>query len=407
MPVHATIFCRKCGHTLPQEKFSFTCPECGAPMRVTPPKTAWESIAKHGLPAPDGRSFLHQWRALLPIADPALIDAISLGEHESPLLRSLRYGPSRGIADLYFKMEMGPTLSLKDRGTALCILKAREYGCKTVCVSSSGNNAASIAAYGARAGLKAVVFVQKHVSAAKIFKSLVYGAQVVRVDGDMAAASKLCAEMVRLHHWFQCGGPNPYRLCAKRTAAFGIVQQLQRAPDTVLIPCGGGAGLVSMHDGFSELLAAGLIEKMPRLVGVQLEACNPTAQAFFKGQATVSPVEKQPSVSDAIMNNSPYWGEYCLQAVRETGGTMVSVSDADFIQAIRDMGREEGLFTEPAGVVSAAALTRLVQMPGFENPGLTVCTLTGHGLNSPQVSTTEGEIPECIAPRPEAVPMFP
>lgn len=406
MPLHVTIVCRKCGHTIPQEQFSLTCPVCAAPMRVMARRNVWEDLSRQGLPAPNGRSFLHQWQALLPIADTTLIDAVSLGEQESPLLRSQRYGARRGVAELYFKMEMGPTLSLKDRGTALCILKAREYGYKTVCVSSSGNNAASIAAYGARAGLNAVVFVQKHVSPAKIFKSLVYGAQVVRVDGDMAAASKLCAEMVRLHNWFQCGGPNPYRLCAKRTVAFGIVQQLQRAPDTVLIPCGGGAGLVAMHDGFSELLAAGLIERMPRLVGVQLEACNPTVQAFFKGQKTVTPVEKKPSLSDAIMNNAPYWGEYCLKAVRETGGTMISVSDADFIQAIRDLGREEGLFTEPAGVVSAAALTRLVHMPGFENPGLTVCTLTGHGLNAPQVATAEHEIPDCIAPKPEAVPLF-
>lgn len=110
-----------------------------------------------------------------------------------------------------------------------------------MCLSSSGNNAASVSAYGSRAGLNPVVFVQKHVSAAKIFKSLVYGGRVVRIDGDMAAASRICGEMVKRRKWFQCGGPNPYRIAAKRTFAYGIVQQLGRAPDTVLIPCGGGA----------------------------------------------------------------------------------------------------------------------------------------------------------------------
>ena len=311
-----------------------------------------------------------------------------------------------GIPDLYFKVEQGPTLSLKDRGTALCVLKALEFGCKTVCLSSSGNNAASVSAYGSRAGLNPVVFVQKHVSAAKIFKSLVYGGRVVRIDGDMAAASRICGEMVKRRKWFQCGGPNPYRIAAKRTFAYGIVQQLGRAPDTVLIPCGGGAGMVAAHDAFREMFAAGVIDRMPRLVGVQLQACDPTARAFHEGRDAVTPVDKKPSLSDAIMNNNPYWGRYCLQAVRETGGTMISVSDADFIRTIRVLGREEGLFTEPAGSVSVAALRYLVKVPGFENPGLTVCNLTGHGLNVPQVATDESETPGVIPPTVEAVEAF-
>ena len=281
-----------------------------------------------------------------------------------------------------------------------------ENGSKTVCLSSSGNNAASISAYGSRAGLRPVVFVQKHVSAAKISKSLVYGGKVIRIDGDMAAASRLCGEMVKEKGWYQCGGPNPYRVAGKRTFAYGIVQQLGRVPDTVLIPCGGGAGMVAAFDGFSEMLEAGIIDRMPRLVGVQLAACNPTATAFHAGKDVVTPVEKKPSLSDAIMNNNPYWGKYCLQAVRATGGTMLSVTDEEFIRAIRELGREEGIFTEPAGVVSAAALTKLLDTPGFEQPGLTVCNLTGHGLNSPQVATSEDEYPQVVAPTLEAVETF-
>lgn len=164
--------------------------------------------------------------------------------------------------------------------------------------------------------------------------------------------------------------------------------------------------MVAAHDAFSELLAAGVIERMPRLVGVQLEACAPTARAFHAGDEVVTPVDKKPSLSDAIMNNNPYWGRYCLKAARETGGTMIAVSDAEFIHAIRELGREEGLFTEPAGSVSVAALRALVKVPGFENPGLTVCNLTGHGLNAPQVATTASENPDAIAPTVEAVEAF-
>ena len=400
------LVCRECGKRIPEAECALSCPDCGAPMRVMFSEASLRQALSAGLHAPEGRSFLRQWRSILPISDESLIDRVSLGEAETPLLPSHRYGEKLGIPDLYFKVEQGPTLSLKDRGTALCVLKALEFGCKTVCLSSSGNNAASVSAYGSRAGLNPVVFVQKHVSAAKIFKSLVYGGRVVRIDGDMAAASRICGEMVKRRKWFQCGGPNPYRIAAKRTFAYGIVQQLGRAPDTVLIPCGGGAGMVAAHDAFREMFAAGVIDRMPRLVGVQLQACDPTARAFHEGRDAVTPVDKKPSLSDAIMNNNPYWGRYCLQAVRETGGTMISVSDADFIRTIRELGREEGLFTEPAGSVSVAALRYLVKVPGFENPGLTVCNLTGHGLNVPQVATDESETPGVIPPTVEAVEAF-
>lgn len=106
------------------------------------------------------------------------------------------------------------------------------------------------------------------------------------------------------------------------------------------------------------------------------------------------------------MNNNPYWGKYCLEAVRTTGGTMITVSDDDFIRAIRALGREEGIFTEPAGVVSVAALDKLTKMPGFEDPGVTVCNLTGHGLNSPQVATSDSEYPEAVEASFEAVEAY-
>ena len=293
------LVCRECGKRIPEAECALSCPDCGAPMRVMFSEASLRQALSAGLPAPEGRSFLRQWRSILPISDASLIDRVSLGEAETPLLPSHRYGEKLGIPDLYFKVEQGPTLSLKDRGTALCVLKALEFGCKTVCLSSSGNNAASVSAYGSRAGLNPVVFVQKHVSAAKIFKSLVYGGRVVRIDGDMAAASRICGEMVKRRKWFQCGGPNPYRIAAKRTFAYGIVQQLGRAPDTVLIPCGGGAGMVAAHDAFREMFAAGIIDRMPRLVGVQLQACDPTARAFHEGRDAVTPVDKKPSLSDA------------------------------------------------------------------------------------------------------------
>lgn len=397
--------CRDCGALISEKDFALSCGKCGAPLRLKfSPDYLRQELAK-GFPAPDSRSFLREWARFLPIDDPGVIDTISLGEVETRLLPSLRLGRSLDVPALHFKLEIGPTLSLKDRGTALCVLKAVEMGRNTLCLSSSGNNAASIAAYGARAGLRSVVFVQRDVSPAKMAKCQVYGGHVVVVDGDMAAASALCAEMVSSRGWFQCGGPNPYRVAGKRMFAYGIVRQLGRAPDTVLIPCGGGAGMVAAWDGFSELYEAGVIKTMPRLVGVQLEACNPTATAFAQGKETVTPVVKKPSLSDAIMNNNPCWGTYCLQAVRQTGGTFISVSDAEFIKAIKDLAAMEGIYAEPAGAVSVAALAKL-RAAGFGDPGLTVCNITGHGLNFPQATAGDFAIPAPIPATVEAVEAF-
>ena len=155
------LVCRECGKRIPEAECALSCPDCGAPMRVMFSEASLRQALSAGLPAPEGRSFLRQWRSILPISDESLIDRVSLGEAETPLLPSHRYGEKLGIPDLYFKVEQGPTLSLKDRGTALCVLKALEFGCKTVCLSSSGNNAASVSAYGSRAGLNPVVFVHQ------------------------------------------------------------------------------------------------------------------------------------------------------------------------------------------------------------------------------------------------------
>lgn len=398
--------CRRCG-AMEEKNLNITaCPHCGGELRVAFDAGELRKVLSRGFPKEEGRSLMEQWFDILPVTDASLIARVSLGERETPLLPSHRYGAAHGVEKLFFKIEQGPTLSLKDRGTALCVLKALEAGCDTVCVASSGNNAASVSAYGSRAGLRPVVFVQRQVSEAKIFKSLLYGGRVVRIDGDMAAASAVCNEMVRRRGWFQCGGPNPYRIAGKRTFAYGLVRQLGRAPDTLLIPCGGGAGMVAAYDAFREMAEAGVIERMPRLVGVQLAACDPTARAFHAGADKVTPVEKRPSLSDAIMNNNPYWGRVCLEAVRATGGAMISVSDEEFVRAIRRLGSEEGIFCEPAGAVTSAALERLTALPGFADPGLTVCNVTGHGLNAPHIAADKGRIPPLTAATADAVEAF-
>jgi len=396
-----------CDTTIPESDFRLACPKCEEPLEVGYDLREMKEVLQQAPVAYSSQSFLEQWRAILPIEDPELINVVSLGEPQTPLVKSSRLGERFGAGDLRLKLEMGPTLSLKDRGTSLCALKALELGYDTICVASSGNNAASVAAYAARAGLESVVFIQRNTSPAKVFKCLVYGARVVRIDGDMSVACRLCGEMLERHRWMHAGGPNPYRIAAKRTAAYEIVWQLgDRTPDVIVIPCGGSAGIVAAYSGLSEMVEMGILATMPKLAGVQLAACDPVTRAFEEGRESVTPVEKAPSFSDALMNNNPYWGRQALIAARKTGGFFISVSDNEVADAIRDLGSEEGVFTEPAGAVSVAGLRKAIGAGLLPESQCAVCMLTGSGLNAPQAAFESRELPEVVAADVEAVESY-
>lgn len=405
--IHKNILgltCKACGQEWPEKKFRLSCPDCSSPLEVIHDLSGIRRYLKTGWPKPHGVPLLKQWEKLLPISHPELIIKTSLGETQTPLVQSKAVGPQLGLDDLRFKVEIGPTLSLKDRGTSLCALKAVELGFEAMCVASSGNNAGSVAAYAARAGLPSIVFVQRTSSPAKLAKIVNCGARLVRVDGDMSMASKLCGQIRELHHWMESGGPNPYRMAAKRLVAYEITTQMEgQVPDTVLFPCGGSAGIAAAHMGFCELKEMGLIERLPKLIGVQLSACAPVARAFEKGLNKVAPVNKKPSFSDALMNNSPYWGDRAIMAARETGGAFISVSDQEVQAMLYEMGRTEGFFLEPAGVVAVAGLKKLVRQKLIAGITQVVCTLTGHGLNALKSGHPEKTLPDPLPPDPEYV----
>ena len=404
---HSTgLFCEQCGEGIPESKFRLKCPSCGGPLEVRYDLEQMKKALSDRPPKSGSGSLLKQWIDVLPIADPELIDRISIGETETPLLSSSKIGRQVGIEDLKFKVELGPTLSWKDRGTSLCMLKALELGYDTVCLPSSGNNAASAAAYAAKAGLSAVVFVKKDTPAAKILKIAACGAKVVRVDGDMAAGHRLCWEMLERHRWFHVGSPNPYRITAGRTVAYEVIFQMGgRVPDAVLFPVAAGAGMVAGYLGFLELFQMGLIPSMPRLVGVQLEACDPLTQAFNKGMNQFQPVAIKPSLSTSLMSSDPYWGIQALKAARETNGLFLSVTDEEFLHAIHLLATGEGLFVEPAGAASVAALGKLMAHEKLRNVKTVVCMLSGHGLNA-SLSFDSEKIPGPVKPEVAAVESY-
>jgi threonine synthase len=402
------LVCRSCQNLWAEQEFQLACPTCRRPLEVAYDLQALKRTLGRGWPSASAGSILHQWREFLPIDRPDLVDQVTLGEGQTPLIRSARLGPRLGLSDLRFKVEMGlASASLKDRGTSLCALKALELDYDTVCVASSGNNASSVAAYAAKAGLRAAVFVQHDAAPAKILKMLAYGAKVVRVNGDMMIASRLLAQLLQHHRWLNCGGPNPYRMTAKRLVAYEITAQMDGTfPDAVVFPCGGSAGLVAAYMGYCDLLAMGAVPRIPRLVGVQLAACDPVTRAFEEGRDDVTPVAKHPSFSDALMNNNPYWGAAALKASRETGGVFLSVTDDEVAAMIRSLSSQEGLFVEPAGAVAVAGLAKLIAARRLEGLDRIVCTLTGHGMNAPKAASPTFELPDVVEPTPAAVEAY-
>jgi threonine synthase len=241
------------------------------------------------------------------------------------------------------------------------------------------------------------VFVQRDLSPAKILKIMAYGPKLVKVDGDMSIASRLCKEMQARHRWFECGGPSPYRFTAKRLVAHEVVRQLGgKAPDIMIMPVGGGTGMASAYRGFLELRDMGVIPSMPRLIGVQFAACAPIAQAYENHADTIEPVEKKPCVSDALLNRTPISGLLVLKAARETGGMILSITDDESIAAIRQLASREGLFLEPAGCAAFAALKKLVTKGEMNGAKTVVCTFTGHGLNAPSSAFIGDESPKVV-----------
>ena len=400
------LVCLSCGHLYSKKEFKLTCPDCGSPLEVSYDLDALRRFLKRGWPQPNGATLLKQWEKLLPLRQPWLITRCSLGETQTPLIRANKANANMGLDELRFKVEIGPTLSLKDRGSSLCSLKALEMGFEAMCVASSGNNAGSVAAYAARAGLPAIVFVQRDAAPAKFAKMLAYGAQVVRVDGDLSTAGRLCRQMREHRRWMESGGPNPYRMTAKRLVAYEICAQMGgEVPDAVVFPCGGCAGIVAAHSGFSELMTMGLIAKLPKLIGVQLTACDPVTRAFEQGRSEVTPVVKQPTISDALTNNNPYWGARAIAVVRDTGGLFISVSDEEVDRMRIELGAEEGLFLEPAGAAAVAGLYKALSENRIQGLRQAVCTVTGHGLNASSPNRNQ-PVPKLVPPDPAAAAAY-
>jgi len=322
-----------------------------------------------------GQPGLWRYQAMLPLSSPG--SAITLGEGYTPLIADTWEGLS-----LHWKLEsLNPTGAFKDRGTALVINDIAARGAARVIDDSSGNAGASLAAYAARAGIRARIFVPAHASPAKRAQIAVYGAELVpvpgpRIEATRAAEAEAAAGAVYASHVW-----HPLTLVGMATIAWEIWEQLgRRAPDWFVTPVGQGTLLLGAWRGFQALADAGLIDRLPRLVAAQAERCAPLASAMAANRDEANPVPSQPTVAEGIAIVRPVRSRALLQALRESQGLVLTASEEE-IAAAQERLAHKGIYVEPTSATAVAVLDSL--RPHIASEEIVVVTLTGSGLKSP------------------------
>jgi threonine synthase len=390
--------CAKCGW----ESSSWTvfrCSSCDAVLEVL---LDLGNLTDSNLSEIRGRKerTIWRWFEFFPVESRSSI--VSLGEGYTPLVQSSRLGEKLGLPRLHLKNDaLLPTGSLKDRSNSVGLSRAKELGFSTAAVISTGNAAASVAAYAAAGGLKSVVMVPEGTSSAKVLQAVAYGATVVVVQGSFDDdVARLYRDALKEFGWYDCLSSNPYRDEGKKSYAYEMVDQLDgEVPDWVIHPTAGGTGLYAMWKGYNELLQLGWIKKLPRLVAAQSAAAAPLVRSFERGLAEVEPVEAGDTIAESIQVGNPISvGWRALEALRASKGTAVALSEDEIIEAQSNVARYAGIFAEPAGSISIAAARRLREQGVIQKDDLVVCNITGHGLKQPSAIRVADEELRSIPP---------
>jgi threonine synthase len=324
-----------------------------------------------------------RYREMLPLFDGE--QPITLGEGFTPLVHARSLGRSLGLERLYIKDEsLNPTNSFKARGQSTAITRARYLGATTVALPTAGNAGNAAAAYAAAAALRCEVFIPKDAKRAFVDECRLYGANVTPVDGLITDAGRIAAEKGAQLGWYDVSTlKEPYRIEGKKTMAYELAEQMEwRWPDWIVYPTGGGTGLVGMWKAFDELERLGWVAAMrrPRMVSVQAETCAPIVRAFEQGAERAAPWEHATTVADGLRVPRAIGDFLILRALRESGGSALSVSDAAMMTAMRTIGRLEGISAAPEGGAALVAIERLVSSRAIQPGESVVLFNTGGAL---------------------------
>lgn len=374
--------CSKCGKAYPHQQVQTFCRECQAPLLAVYDleRVRREVDREEVSRRPRG---MWRWHELLPLTNPS--NVIFLGEGDTALLKLANLGRELGLPHLFVKDEStNPTGSFKARGLAAAVSKAKELGVERVIIPTAGNAGGAMAAYAARAGMQAAVYMPNDTPRANMEECRIVGAEVILVEGVISDAAKQAAERARAEGWFDVSTfKEPYRTEGKKVMGYELAEQFGwDLPDVILYPTGGGTGLVGMWKAFAELEALGWLKhgRRPRMVAVQAEGCAPVVKAFEANAPGCEFWENAHTIASGLRVPKSFADALILNDLRESRGTAVAVSDEAILDAQRQLGRLEGIFAAPEGAATLAALKELLKQKWLDPAERVVLFNTGSGL---------------------------
>lgn len=389
--------CRECGEEYPAG-IQNTCYECFGPLEVN---YDWDyisnNVSKEKIKA--GPASIWRYADFLPVESDRRID---LGAGFNKLHRAERLGKELGLKELYILDEsVNPTNSFKDRVTSVALSKALEFDIKAVGCASTGNLAAAVGAHAAKAGLPAYIFIPSTIEMGKIVQMLVYGPNVIAVEGTYDDANRLASEVVDNHpDWgFVNINIRPYYTEGSKTLAYETAEQLDwQVPDHVVAPLASGALLCAISRGYRELERVGFVDSGDvKMSGAQPLNCSPISTAVQKDEEVI-PVRDFETVAHSLAIGNPADGYYAKKEILDSGGYAASPTDKEIIDAIHLLARTEGLFTEPAGGTTVAGLKKLVESGHIQSDERVVVYVTGNGLKAQETLLKTLERPKVIKP---------
>ena len=390
------LVCRECGKEYPTN-LRHLCEDCFGPLDVI------YDYSKINLTQESFRGrvkSLWRYHELLPLKHSS--KAVDLGAGFTPLQRSRRLAEKLGLKNLYIKNDsVNTSFSFKDRPASVAVSKSIEFKLKAVGCPSTGNLAAATASHAARAGIPCYIFVPSDIEPTKIIQASVYGAQVVAVKGTYDDANRLLTQAADL---YQIGVVNvnirSYYVEGSKTLGFEVAEQLGwKAPDHVIVPTASGALLCSISKGLEELVKVGLLKDLnTKISAAQGAGCAPIVEAFKKGEDEITPVEKPRTIAKSLAIGDPGDGIYALRKIRSTNGYAEDPTDQEIIDGIILLAKTEGIFTEPAGGVTIAALKRLIDDKKIDRDENVVCFVTGNGLKTPEAVSNHLPKPIFVEP---------
>ncbi len=373
--------CGACGRGYEARRLHNLCTECGKPLLVRYDlERAARSLTKESLRG--RRADLWRYREVLPVERDENI--VSLGEGWTPLLRAERLGARVPLAQLFVKDEsQNPTQSFKARGMATAVSMAKELGVRKLAVPSAGNAAGALAAYSARAGLEAFIFMPKDTPRANVVECEQTGAHVRLMDGLITDCGAEVARLKDAEGWFDVSTlKEPYRVEGKKTLGYELAEQLDwELPDVIIYPTGGGTGLIGMWKAFDEMEQLGWIgSERPRMVTVQAAGCAPIVRAFEEGKRFADEFPNAATVASGLRVPRAVGDFLILDALKASGGAAVSVTDEELLAATREIGAAEGLFCAPEGAACLPALRKLLAAGAIREDERVVLFNTGAGV---------------------------